>query len=138
MLEAAAAHRLKRKQSQATLPFHTQPPTVKLKLSFSFFLKDRNRLKFPWFDRHQHEGWAGGTQEQHLPPYTHILTSLYREWYSQPHTHFFFFWSLISFTLCHLMSPSPIHSFCPVIQLTEHIFLPCFKKQQQKNMHLFV
>lgn len=35
------------RQSQAALPFHMQPPTVKLKLSFSFFLKERNRLKFP-------------------------------------------------------------------------------------------
>lgn len=138
MLEAAAAHRLKRKQSQATLPFHTQPPTVKLKLSFSFFLKDRNRLKFPWFDRHQHEGWAGGTQEQHLPPYTHILTSLYREWYSQPHTHFFFF--LVSHLFYSLsLDVTQSHSLilpCNPVNRT-HI-PPMFRKKQQKNMHLFV
>lgn len=36
--------------SQAILLFHMQPLTVKLEL---FFSKDRNRLKFPWLDRHQ-------------------------------------------------------------------------------------
>lgn len=66
------------RQSQAALPIHMQPPTVKLKLSFSFFLKERNGLKFPWFDRHQHEGWAGGKSgATSSPVHTHSHSHMF-------------------------------------------------------------
>lgn len=82
-----------------------------------FFLKDRNRLKFPWLDRHQHVGWGNSGVHTHTvkkqaassPPYMYI----------HMHTTVFTHRDLPSATFMHShIFPSCLFSFCPFMWLT--------------------
>lgn len=105
-----------------------------------FFLKDRNRLKFPWLDRHQHVGWGNSgvhthtpsknKQHLHLRTCTFTCTLLYSHTgiYLQPHSCTVTFFPLVSshsVPSCDSLTPAcnPIcPDLCHSVSFTHSVF----------------